>query len=153
MIVVRFPTATHFRIRALEWLLAGVMLTWCVILAQPFDTFDQPSFSGLAAIGSEHFWTWACGLIAAARLGALYVNGAWVPSPWVRLATALLSACFWLQVVLGMAATGIVTTGLAVYPWFIFCDLYSVGRAAQDARLSREARLAKPEAPIYQPPV
>lgn len=153
MIVLRFPTATHFRIRALEWLLAGVLLTWAVILAQPFDTTAQPNFAELRRIGGDTFWALVCGGIGLARLGALYVNGAWVPSPWVRMATALLSACFWLQVVLGMSASGVVTTGLAVYPWFIFCDLYSIGRAAQDARLSREERLLKPEAPVTVPPV
>lgn len=149
MIVVRFPTVTHFRVRALEWLIAGVMLTWGVILAQPYHSLDQPQYGPLLRIGDEQFWMAVCFTIAALRLMALYVNGAWVPSPWVRMVTALFSAVFWLQVVLGVATTGIVSTGLAVYPWFLLCDLYSVGRAAQDARLSREARMAKPEAPIY----
>lgn len=152
MIVVRFPTATHFRVRALEWLLAGVLLTWGVILAQPYHTLTEAQYSPLLNLAPESVWTFGCFAVAISRLMALYVNGAWVPSPWVRLLTALISAVFWLQVVLSLATTGTVTTGLAVYPWFLLCDLYSVGRAAQDARLSREARMARPEAPMILPP-
>jgi hypothetical protein len=148
MIVVRFPSPTHFRVRALEWLLAGVMITWAVILAQPDNSFANPSFATIARVANEETVALACLIIGLARLAALYVNGAWVPSPWVRLICALISAVFWLQIALGMAATDTATTGLAVYPWFVLCDLYSVWRAARDARMSREARLAQPEAPV-----
>lgn len=154
MIVLRFPTPTHFRVRALEWLLAGIMCTWAVILAQPEQSFGSAPFTALARIAPESVWVVICAAIGTSRLAALYVNGAWIPSPWVRLVTALASALFWLQVVLGMAGpAGIVSTGLAVYPWLLACDLYSMGRAAQDARLSREARALKPEAPLVIPPV
>ena len=149
MIVVRFPSPTHFRVRALEWLLAGVMITWAVILFQPEQSFTNPSFHIIARLADEELVAWCCLIIGLARLAALYVNGAWVPSPWVRLFCALISAVFWLQIALGMAATATATTGLAVYPWFVLCDLYSVWRAARDARLSREVRLAQPEAPEH----
>jgi hypothetical protein len=149
MIVVRFPSPTHFRVRALEWLLAGVMVTWAVILFQPGDSFANPNYNAIARLADEQLVAWACLAIGVSRLVALYVNGAWVPSPWVRLFTALISAVFWLQIALGVAASGsaIPATALAIYPWFVLCDIYSVWRAARDARLSREARMRQPEAP------
>lgn len=153
MIVLRFPTPTHFRVRALEWGLAAVLITCALILAQPAATFDNPAFHQLAritlpGIGAETLWTWACLVIGVARLLALYVNGAWVPSPWVRLACSLLSALFWTQLVLGLVGVPTVPLGLGIFPWFVVADLYSAMRAGQDARLTKEALKAKPEAPV-----
>lgn len=148
MIVLRFPTPTHFRVRALEWGLAGIMASCAVVLAQPEATFANPYFRDIARIASETVWTWALFIVAAARLFALYVNGAWRPSPWVRLAASLASALFWTQLLLGIVGVGGMPLGLAFFPWFICADLYSMMRAGQDARLSAEDRAAKPEAPL-----
>jgi len=151
-IVLRLPTATHFRIRALEWVMAGMLVTCALVLAQPADTFANPAFADLARIAPEPVWTAILAFVGLARLFALYRNGAWVPSPWIRLFTALASAAIWTQFVLGFATVPTVPFGIGIFPWFVFADLYSVGRAADDARLSREARLAKPEAPVIVPP-
>lgn len=147
MIVLRIPTPTHFRVRALEWAMAAIMVTWGLILAQPYPTFSNANFQELAAIGPEWAWAVVCVAVGVARLAALYVNGAWSPSPIARLIASILSVAFWFQITLGMAASPMLTTGLAVYPWFVAFEVYNAGRAASDARLSKEARNAKPEAP------
>ncbi len=140
MIVVRFPPITHFRLRILEWGVALVMLLWWVVLSQPsYSIYAQPSLELLARIGSEDFWAPVCFTIAVARLGALYVNGAWRRSPYIRAFTAFLSSIFWLWVSIGMAVTG-ATTGLAVYPVVMLFDWYSIWTAMDDADKARKAK-------------
>lgn len=153
MIVLRFPTPTHFRIRALEWGLAGIMLNVGLVLIQPAETFSNPAFRNMASWAPEWVWALGCLAVAGVRLAALWRNGAWEPSPWLRLGTSVVSALFWLQVLLGVVASSILPLGLAFFPAFVAADLYSVWRAAQDAALSREARRAKPEAPVILPPI
>lgn len=149
MLVLRFPTITHFKVRALEWVIAIIMLNWAVVLAQPTDTFaNQKSLWMLANTFSEQTWVYICAAIAGVRLMALYRNGAWTPSPALRMFTAFLSSIFWLYISLGMALTDFASTGLTVYPVLYFCDLYSMWRAGQDLLSSKEARNRKPEAPL-----
>lgn len=153
MIVLRVPSLTHFRVRALEWLLAAITATMGVILLNPYPTLDSPIFRVLVEVMPESVWQWVFVTIGVTRLLALYRNGAWVPSPWVRMTTALLSVVIWVWVSIGCAMTGTAYLLLAIFPWFIIGDLYAVGRAAKDARLTREARAALPEAPVLMPPV
>lgn len=153
MILLRLPTPTHFRIRALEWGLAVVLLNVGLVLVQPAATFSNPAFATMEAWAPEWVWAIGCLSTAAVRLAALWRNGAWMPSPWLRLGTSVVSALFWLQVLLGMAASSVLPLGVAIFPAFIAADLYSVWRSAQDAALSREARQAKPEAPVILPPI
>lgn len=151
MIVLRFPTPTHFRIRALEWGLAAILLNVALVLVQPAETFSNPAFRTMEAWAPEWVWALGCGIVAVVRLAALWRNGAWEPSPWLRLGTSVLSALFWLQVLLGLVSSSVLPLGLAIFPAFIAADLYSVWRSAQDAALSREALRAKPEAPVILP--
>lgn len=152
MILLRFPTFTHFKVRALEWLFAVIVFNMGVVLLDEYPTLDSPIFSEMIRFGPESLWQWLLLGLGALRLGALYVNGAWVPSPWVRLATALLCCTVWLWITLGIAQQGTAFLLMAVFSAFIPAELYNVARAATDARLSREARLAQPEAPAILPP-
>lgn len=152
MIVLRFPTPTHFRVRSLEWGLGVILLNVGLVLIQPAPTFSNPAFSTMAQIVPEPVWGLGCLLVGTVRLLALWRNGAWVPSPWLRLATSVLSALFWLQVLLGIVSASILPLGLAFFPAFIAADMYSVWRSAQDAAMSRADRRHKPEAPIVLPP-
>lgn len=150
MIVVRFPPITHFRLRVLEWFIAIVMLLWWVVLSQPEYSFSkQPSLSLLARIGSEDFWAKVCFFIGVIRLGALYVNGAWRRSPYIRAFTAFLSSVFWMWVSIGMASTGS-TTGLTVYPMLMLLDWYSIWTAMDDADKARKAKAAAPVVKIIE---
>ena len=105
-IVVRFPPVAHFRVRALEWIVGGMMATVTLILAQPEETMLQPQLVVLHRLASETAWTWLTGTIAAVRLAALWINGSWRPSPLVRGVTAFLSGLFWLGFSLGVGGDG-----------------------------------------------
>lgn len=150
MIVVRFPPVTHFRLRIIEWALSLILLLWWVVLSQPDYSFDrQPSLALLAQIGDERFWANVCLLIALARLGALYVNGAWRKSPYIRASTAFLSSVFWMWVSIGMASAGS-STGLTVYPILMLLDWYSIWTAMDDADKARKAREASATVKIIE---
>jgi hypothetical protein len=145
--ILRIPTPTHFRIRALEWGLSAMLVSCGAILFDQYDTLDAPIFSQLRAYGDDTFWGTVFLIVGLLRLLALYVNGSWMPSPWVRMITAMASAIIWGLITLGLFIQNNAYLLLAVFPWFILADIYSVGRAASDARLSRDERMNKPEAP------
>lgn len=152
MIVLRLPTITHFRVRSLEWGMGALLLSTGLVLAQPAPTFVSPIFHQMERIAPEWAWALAALLVAIVRLGALWRNGAWEPTPWIRGLTALASALFFLQITLGvLSASTSLPLILAWVPGFVAADLYSVFRAAQDVALSREARRLKPEAPVIVP--
>lgn len=140
MIVVRFPPVAHFRLRALEWGLAGILLTAGIVLLNPYPTFEQPIFVEMKRIANELTWALICTMVGVVRLSALYVNGAWRKSPWIRLGTALVSSLIWLQLTLGLVSQPVVTLGVAIFPWFIAADWYSIWRAASDASENRKAK-------------
>lgn len=145
--ILRIPTPTHFRIRALEWGLTAVLITAGLTMFDSYSTLDQPQFASIRRWGDDTFWGTIFLIVGLARLGALYVNGTWVPSPWVRLLTATFSAIIWCLLTLGLFVEHNAYLMLSILPWFIVADIYSVGRAASDARLSRDERMNKPEAP------
>jgi hypothetical protein len=147
MLILRIPTPTHFRVRALEWGLSAVLVSSGAIMFDSYRTLDAPLFSQLRVWGDDYFWGTVFLVVGIARLAALYVNGSWVPSPWVRMITAVFSAIIWSLITLGLFAQNNAYLLLAIFPWFVLADIYSVGRAAADARLSRDERMNQPEAP------
>jgi hypothetical protein len=147
MIVLRIPTLTHFNVRALEWGASAIMLTVGILLFDPYPTLDQPSFTSVREWGNDIQWgTVMCGL-AVARLIALWRNGAWEPSPYIRIFGALVSACIWALLCMNLSKENPAFILGAFLAWGVVADIYSAGRAGKDARLSRDARLKKPEAP------
>ncbi len=46
---------SHFRVRALEWIVGGLLATASLILAQPQDTMLQPQHVVLHSLASETF--------------------------------------------------------------------------------------------------
>lgn len=129
-----FPT------RVTEWLLGAVLFSWGWMLLRPEETFAGPGYVGLARLASEEVWGWSCLLIGSARLVVLAVNGMWIPSYRVRSLAAFLSCFFWLQISLGFAASGLPSTALCVYPWFLLADIYCVYRAARDYQMASAHR-------------
>jgi len=148
MLVLRFPTMTHFRVRALEWQITGITLMAMMLLLSPdYATLDSEIFVGMRSWGDDNFWAMVLGTVGFLRLFALWRNGGWVPSPWIRCITAAFSAAIWgivcFNLMSGMKAYFI----LAPFFVMVLSDIYSVGRASTDARLTRDDRLKQPEAP------
>lgn len=126
-----------FPIRITEWLLAGIMLSWSIVcwnLQQ--NEWSGAMFTGLSRLGDQDTWAFFAFFIALGRLAALTINGAWRPSPHLRAAGAFLACFMWLQIVLGLMASPIPTTAIAVYPWLLLADIYNVFRASHDAGIS-----------------
>jgi len=144
MITLRIPTLTHFRVRALEWGLGWIMLAIGLCLFIPYDTLDQSAFVHMRQWGDDMFWGTVLVSLSSVRLLALWRNGGWVPSPMIRAATSVLSSGVWALFALGLEKAFVL---LPIFIGFVLADMYSVGRAASDARLSRDERLKQPESP------
>lgn len=144
MITLRIPTPTHFRVRALEWGLAWIMLAIGLCLYLPFPTLDQPAFQPMRAWGDDNMWGTVLVVLSLVRIAALWRNGGWTPSPLIRAGTSVLSSSIWALFALGLANAFVL---LPIFIGFVLADMYSVGRAATDVRLSRDERLKLPESP------
>jgi hypothetical protein len=129
-----------FPVRVTEWLLAGIMLSWSIALwnLTP-DEFGNPIYVGLQRIADNGTWAFFAFWIAAIRLAALMINGAWRPSPHLRAGCAFLACFMWLQIALGQFAADQASLGIAIYPWLLLADIYNVFRASHDARISDES--------------
>lgn len=134
MITLRLPS--HFPVRATEWMLATMKVSWGAVLLAPLDVFSNPIMSALAQIASQHVWGWVAVTAGFLHLSALYVNGTRRRSPHLRAACSGIGSLFWFQVCLGMFASGSPTTGWAIYPWLFAFSVYNVVRGMMDARLS-----------------
>jgi len=126
--------------RGLEWFSALVMVAWGFTLALPGDTLAGPSFAAFHRYDlTETFWAWLFGAIGAARLVALYINGRWPTTPFIRMVGSLFGAISWGQVSWLIAegtyySSGVASTGTAIYGLLALAEVFSIFRAAFDAR-------------------
>ncbi len=126
--------------RAIEWLCAGIMVAWGVTLAINGDILKQPGSAAFHRFGAtESFWAWMFGSAGFARIAALYINGRWPKTPIIRMVCAGLgfvswSQLSWLFLEGTMMTAGVPTPGIGVYPMLALAELYSIYRAAHDAR-------------------
>ena len=131
----------HFRVRATEWMLSGVMLLWGLLLLRPGMTFSAPAYAELARLAPEETWGLACLGIGGLRLMVLVINGAMRPSPHLRAFLALVSALFWYQLSVGFLLADGNGTAIAVYPLAVGFDVFNAAMAAGDAgEVDRAAR-------------
>lgn len=129
----------EFPDRAIEWLLGFILLSWGIIVLWHPDMFSSsPVYNGWRHITQDQqMWGLVASTTGAARLAALYINGAHRRTPTVRVLTSFLSMFVWFWVVVGMLIVDI-NTGLAVYPWLMVGEAFSVYRASGDAYLARQ---------------
>lgn len=126
--------------RTVEWFSSLVMVSWGMTLSLPGDLLSQPGFIAFNRFGlTEAFWSVAFTLVGVSRLVALYINGRWPRSPHIRMVGGLFGALSWGQVsFLLYQASSInntpITTGCAVYALLAAFELFSINRAAFDAR-------------------
>ncbi len=133
----------HFPARFIEWFMAGLMLCWGLyVLATP-EMFTDPSERELFAyMSSLSSWTgeqahtvWGLGatLAGGLRAIALFVNGAYVRTPVIRVATSFVSAFIWTQILVCVVQSGLPNPAVAVYSWLVIADIVSAYRASKDA--------------------
>lgn len=139
------PTAERLHLalqdRGLEWFSAAVMVAWGLTLAMPGNTLDGANFLAFhrSPWMTETFWATAFGLVGGGRFVALYINGRSPRTPHARIVGAVFGVLSWSQVSLLITegtyhSTGVASTGTGVYALLALADLFSVFRAAHDAR-------------------
>jgi cytochrome bd-type quinol oxidase subunit 2 len=131
---------THFRDRIVEWGLSYILISWgLVLLATPgaFLNHTVLAYAGWASLARQETWGFASLIVGLLRLAALYINGAHSKTPLVRTIAAFASMFIWFWVTVGIFRLPYATTGIAVYPWLMAADAYSVYNAAGDAYTAR----------------
>ncbi len=119
--------------RALEIVLAVIMLVYGVALLVPGDTFSQRAYLFVSAF--VHEWQAGalgigCGLI---RLNALRINGRGKRSPIPRVVGCWSGFLFWGALALGfLLAMPPATLAASVCPVLALAELYSARRASGD---------------------
>jgi hypothetical protein len=136
----------HFAARSLEWFGGIYLINWGQYVLLHPGMFTDPRkadlFKGFIAMGDQQYWGLCVFTAGFIRLTALFINGRWGLTPWIRAITAFLSAGVWFCVSLGVFHTGW-NTGVAVYPVMLLADLFSLSRAMSDAaEASANKRLA-----------
>lgn len=149
MIVLRIPKPTHFKARQFEWGMAVLLLVWAANVALSPTAFDQPTLAAMR--NTAGLWISACCLIATVRLLALYINGTWHASPFIRAATASLSGLFWLAFAGGIWTAHLANTGTPVYVGLAAFDLYGAYQASKDARVAWDRARESVHAPAGKP--
>lgn len=146
MIIVRrvlTGVTESFPARASEWLLSIALVRWGVILLDEAILFESPTFKPLASIASEETWGWLAIVAGTLRIFALIINGTfrgtWYSnvSPHVRCGMSFVACFIWAQISMGLHASGVPTTGLAVYPILFLLDGWNAIRAAGDVGAMR----------------
>ncbi len=144
MILVHFE---HFKetfpFRALEWLLAVIMIGWGLILLHPeFDAARSTWATGLFIQFSPDLFGRACLVVGLIRFTALLINGMWWRTPFARLVTTFAANLLWVCIVFGLVASDTLNTGWAIYPAFVVAEFYNAFRSADDSMKSWRARKA-----------
>jgi len=132
----------HWPARKMEWVMAGLSLCWGYYVLNHPDIFTNhqtaPLFAGMAAMVPDgwepaSFWGGLAFWVGMIRGIALYINGAHVRTPVVRVIAAFLTMFVFTQVCQGLWASGLPNPGLVVYPWLVVADMLSAYTAANDA--------------------
>lgn len=130
----------HFPARRSEWVLAGMMLAWGMILLRPGELFaDNPAWAQMSLYMSEEYWGKLAVAVGTFRLVALIINGTFATtwygrwSPHVRALASFLSCFIWFQITFGLVNSNAATTGLAVYPGLLVLDAMNIVAASRDA--------------------
>lgn len=133
----------EFPTRVVEWGLCYILLTWClslVIWPAMMLSADHDIGAGWLAIMPQPIWALLGLAIALVRVTALYINGIHHRTPTVRAAMGFLSMGFWFSVTVGVLQSGYVGPVLAIYPWLMVADGYSIYVATGDMFQAKQIR-------------
>ena len=125
----------RFGPRMMEWFMAYVLLL-------PDRLFDQPAWAGFRALfGDENILGWIMVSLWVARLIGLVINGARKDvTPLIRQTSAGIGCMIWAGITYCYASSSIVSTWLAIYPFFAVGELVNIHRAAHDQGETRHGK-------------
>lgn len=127
---------SEFNDRALEWLCAGIMVSWGLTLALDGDAMVRPPpcLGGRPGMTAALWASILCGS-GLVRVAALYINGRWPKTPVIRTVCASLGLLAWSHLSWAFAeAAARPAAGIGVYGMLALAELFSIYRAAHDAR-------------------
>lgn len=137
----------HFPARLPEWWNAAAMFAWGYYILTHVGALSNPAFAAFRDMASSHnptlFWGCITLAVGTVRLAALFVNGVYSRTPVIRVVTSAASAFVWMQVVLGLLATGEPTPGVVMYGAAVALDLISAYRASCDAVIAIETKRSR----------
>lgn len=137
----------HFPARLPEWWNAFTMLAWGYYVLTRHGSLNFPAFAAFRDMAygynAELFWGSVTMGVGTVRLTALFVNGSYSRTPFVRLAASAASAFVWMQVVLGLWAFGFPAPGIVIYSSLVGLDLISAYRASVDAVIAIETKRSR----------
>jgi hypothetical protein len=134
MILVRLSTTWPYR--RSEWMLALITLAVGIVWGVNAPLFEQPNYTTMRRVMDREAWAaWAL-VVGAVRLTALYINGAWRPSPHFRALGSFLTCFLWMSLFLGAASAEVVAVTVGIWPIFFLFDAFAVLDAAKDARIA-----------------
>lgn len=120
--------------RAVEWGI-GYMLTTVgsLLLFYPGLFNSNVLYSQFLLLAPQPVWGIVAFTAGLLRLAALYINGAHYQTPMVRVVVSFISAFIWFWVCVALIRLPTINLGLAIYPWLVIGDAYSVFRASSDS--------------------
>lgn len=138
----------HFPARWPEWFMAGMSVVWGAYLSLHPELFTQDAtrtvLSGLKAMAGPFepaaLWGLTTVLLGVIRAAALFVNGAYTRTPFIRLIMSFASAFVWTQICIGLMKSGVPNTGIIVYGGLVVLDIVSAYRATTDTVYAEKMR-------------
>lgn len=138
----------HFPARIPEWWMSMMLVLWggyVVFHPELFTSaYTKQMFSGMATMAGDFspsgLWGLSAVIIGMVRACALFVNGAYMRTPMIRLFMSFLSAFIWTQVSIGLLKSGVANTGVVVYAGLVMMDIVSAYRAATDMVYAEKVR-------------
>jgi hypothetical protein len=101
------PTAMN-KTRALEWLLACLMIMWGATLLGPENFFDLPAYKVMSAVMRETTWGMLAVCFGTLRCLGLAINGWWRRTPIIRFVGSVFGGLGWLSIGFLMYAGSVV---------------------------------------------
>ncbi len=139
--MVMTPAGRHCSNRAIEWLMAAMLLGIALAILITPRTLETGAFRYLIALFGIGPWgAFAlCLGVGSIRMVGLYYNGTWHPvSARMRSVGAILSAIIWGVMAYGLAYLTVesrtISIGIPVYVCLTVGEIYSSIRAGADAK-------------------
>lgn len=126
---------THrFGPRMMEWFMSLHLTVFGAVLYGIDGIFDQPAWSFHRSIGiSPTFLGSIFIVIGVLRFGGLIVNGARRDvTPRIRQFSAGVGCLLWSGITYSFIMSDVVSTWIAIYPFFALAELVNIHRAAHD---------------------
>ncbi|AYD00043.1 hypothetical protein [Neorhizobium sp. NCHU2750] len=124
----------RFGPRMMEWFYSIHMIVFGGVLLLPSQTFNQPAFMSFRdLVPSEDALGWTMLIVGCIRIIGLVINGARKQvTPQIRQFSAAVGCLIWTGITYGFASSDVVSTWIAIYPFFAIGELVNINRAARD---------------------